>query len=79
MGLSAFGRPDFRSFPVVFKRREKDEKIFVLENFLLFLTGKSFPKKFIFPLVRLRWITRCDKEDRLYWHMAEKRLNAPVD
>lgn len=36
MGLSAFGRPDFRSFPAVFKRQEKDEKIFVLENFLLF-------------------------------------------
>lgn len=34
---------------------------------------------FIFPLVRLRWITRCDKVDRLYWRMTEKRLNAPVD
>lgn len=44
MGLSAFGRPDFRSFPVVFKRREKDEKIFVLENFLLF-DWKKFSEK----------------------------------
>lgn len=44
-----------------------------------FFDRKKFSKKFICPLVQLRWITRCDKEDRLYWRMAEKRLNIPVD